>query len=176
MGKKIDDGLTAKQRYFKKVYDNAPIVECVCGCGTLIKSKDKYARDVKYVNGHNNRRYEDPTQYKREWNHRNREQRQAYKTKRAYEIRVSLLEKLGNKCSDCGLEHNGQNTPIFDFHHIEQSTKEFNINMNNINNYSKDKVLKESEKCRILCSNCHRLHHWYENKTFMDDVDIEKEE
>ena len=64
----------AKKRYFKKIYDAAEMVECACGCKKLIKNKDKYGRDKKFISGHNNRKYEDPTQHKREWNHRNRRQ------------------------------------------------------------------------------------------------------
>lgn len=147
------------------------MIECACGCGEMIKSKDKYARDVKYVNGHNNRKYENSTQYKREWNHRNREQRHAYRRHRAYTMRVNLLEKLGNKCAHCGLEHDGQNTPVFDFHHKDPSTKLFNINMNHIDRYSKEKVMKEAEKCEIVCANCHRLHHWYSDNVFMNGIE-----
>lgn len=165
-----DDGLTPKQRYFKKVYENASIIECACGCKEKIKSKDKYARDIKFVNGHNNRKYEIKNQYKREWNHRNREQRHAYRAHRAYQIRIALLEKLGNRCFHCGLIHDGQNTPVFDFHHKDPSTKIFNVNLNFIDRYSKEKVTAEAEKCEILCSNCHRLYHWHANKNFMDHV------
>lgn len=56
----------AKKRHFDKVYRNAEIIECACGCGIKIKNKDRYGRDKAYVNGHNNKKYEDPTQYKRE--------------------------------------------------------------------------------------------------------------
>ena len=45
--------MTAKERYYKKVYDAAPDIECQCGCGILIKSKDKYGRNKSFVNGHN---------------------------------------------------------------------------------------------------------------------------
>lgn len=166
-----DDGLTPKQRYFKRVYDQAPLISCSCGCGEMIKSKDKYARDVNYVNGHNGRKYDNSTQYKREWNYRHREQRNAYRYRRIYEIRVAMLEKLGNACSNCGLKHDGQNTPVFDFHHRDPTTKLFNINQNHLNRYSKARVLIEVEKCELLCSNCHRLHHWYSDKTFMAEID-----
>lgn len=164
MGKKINDGLTAKQRYFKKVYDNAPMIECACGCGELIKSKDKYARDVTYVNGHNNRKYDDPGQHKREWNHRNREKRQAYKKEYITERRRKLVDEAGGKCVHCGIEHDGKNTVIFDFHHRDPSTKSFEVSKNYLNRYGMDKILSEVEKCDLLCSNCHRLHHWVEKE------------
>ena len=68
-----------KQRHFDKVYLEAPLVKCACGCGDKIKSKDKYGRDVEFINGHNGRKYQNPSQYKREWNHRNRQDRQKYR-------------------------------------------------------------------------------------------------
>lgn len=164
MGKKIDDGLTPKQRYFKKVYDNAPMIECACGCGEQIKSKDKYARDVTHVNGHNGRKYEDPTQYKREWNHRNREKRYEYAQGRVRKIRRELIDKAGGKCIHCGIKHDGKNTPIFDFHHRDASTKLFEVCNREIKSRNLESLYAEADKCDVLCANCHRLHHWVENE------------
>jgi hypothetical protein len=155
-----DNKITAKQRYFKRVYDDAPIIECACGCGGELKSKDHYGRDKKYINGHNGRKYIDPTQYKREWNHRNRIHRQKYKMEFVHKRRGKLIELAGGKCSNCGLEYNGKNAPIFDFHHRDPNTKDFNINDNSLNRFSLEKALSEVKKCDLLCSNCHRLYHW----------------
>ena len=156
----MNDNLTPKQRYYKKIYDNAPLIECACGCGTLIKSKDKYGRDKKYVNGHNNRKYDDPTQYKREWNHRHRKERYEYKVKRVDKIRDELIRNAGGKCQHCGVEYNGMNAPIFDLHHVDPSTKSFNLNKNYLSHYSLESIREEAKKCILLCSNCHRMHHW----------------
>lgn len=38
-----------------------------------------------------------------------------------------LIALKGNKCSICGLEYNGKNGAIFDFHHINPEEKDFNI-------------------------------------------------
>ena len=162
MPKKYDDGLTTKQRYFKKVYENAPMIKCACGCGTEMKSKDEYARDRKYISGHNGRKYDDPTQYKREWNHRNRQQRQSYKTKRVHELRRNFVDEAGGKGSKCGLIHDGTNTVIFDFHHRDPAIKKFGMNVNSFNTYSLENLRLEAQKCNIICANCHRLHHWDE--------------
>lgn len=67
-----------KQRYFDKVYAAAKEIECSCGCGTLIKDKDRYGRDKSYVTGHNTeRKYDNPLQYKKEYLVRNREKHNA---------------------------------------------------------------------------------------------------
>jgi len=149
-----------KQRYFDKVYANAPIIECLCGCGTLIKSKDLYGRDKAYVSGHNGRKYNDPTQYKREWNHRNREQRKTYQKKRIHKIKKRLIEEAGGKCLICGMPFDGDCSSLFDFHHKNPNNKLFNINNCSLNRYSIARIETEVAKCELLCANCHRLIHW----------------
>lgn len=71
-----------------------------------------------------------------------------------------LIALKGNRCSICGLEYNGKNGAIFDFHHTNPDEKDFNIAAY-LRNYSKipDRIYKEVEKCILLCSNCHRLEH-----------------
>jgi predicted HNH restriction endonuclease len=147
----------AKEKYFKKIYDAAIMIECACGCKTLIKSKDKYGRNKKYVSGHNNRKYLDKSQYKREWNHRNRKSRSNYRTERIKKLRAEIIVLKGGKCKICGLMYDGTNGCVFDFHHIHD--KKFGINKCNLNRYSKEEIVKESEKCDLCCANCHRVIH-----------------
>jgi hypothetical protein len=149
--------MTPKQRYFKRVYDEAPMIDCACGCGTSIKSVDKYARPKTFISGHNGRKYEDPTQHKREWNHRNRLARYTYKKQYYYTRKRKLMALFGNKCLDCGIEYNGKNAAIFHFHHYIEG-KEFNIGSILINKAWKT-VLKEAELCQLLCANCHEMKH-----------------
>lgn len=59
----------------------------------------------------------------------------------------------------CGLKHDQKNTSVFDFHHRNSKEKSFNLNSNIIGNKSIKEVYKEADKCDLLCSNCHRLHH-----------------
>ena len=149
----------ATKRWHKKIYDDALMVKCACGCGSEVKSKDKYGRDKHYINGHNNRKYDDPTEYKRAWNHRNRKQRYQYKKSYHRQKKISLIGLKGGRCKECSIEYNGQNASMFDFHHINPSEKEFSLNLNTIQNIAFAKCLKEAEKCDLLCSNCHRLLH-----------------
>lgn len=148
-----------KDRYFKKIYDNAKIVKCACGCGRSIKDKDKYGRNKSYINGHGTKRYEDPTQHKREWNHRNRKARYDYRTLYSYRRKAEFIEKAGGKCYKCGIKYNGINAPIFDFHHVDPSTKAFNFTISSLVRYNRIKLEAEVKKCRLYCSNCHRLLH-----------------
>ena len=144
-----------KLRHFKKIYDNASTIKCSCGCGQILKNKDKYGRDKFYINGHNNRKYQDPTQYKREWNHRNREQRYIYKKKRYQRRKGQLIILKGGECKECKLLYNGSNASVFDFHHLKD--KKLSLNVRNIGDKPWKVILKEARKCELLCSNCHRL-------------------
>lgn len=149
-----------KARCYKKIYDNAPLVECKCGCGALIKSKDRYGRTKKYINGHNGRKYQEENQYKREWNHRHRQERYEYKRSFVANRKMKLLLMLGGECKSCGIKATKENIAIFDFHHRNPDEKEFNLGQNTIGNIAFERVKKEAKKCDILCSNCHRLYHF----------------
>ena len=149
-----------KQRHFQKVYENAEMIECKCGCGELIKNKDKYGRDKQYVSGHNGRKYDNPTQYKREWNHRNRQQRQEYSAEYTQKKKEYLIELKGGKCARCGIEFDGTNSAIFDFHHSNPEEKEIQLNKAGLKRYGMERILRELKKCDLVCSNCHRLIHF----------------
>jgi len=56
------------------------------------------------------------------------------------------------KCEKCGFSH----PAALDFHHIDPSQKHFGIS---INKHNKKEVLEEIKKCKVLCSNCHRIEH-----------------
>lgn len=71
-------------------------------------------------------------------------------------VRNYLADK---KCLMCSENH----IACLDFHHRDPATKRFKINAAYERRYSKDTILKEIEKCDILCANCHRKLH-FENK------------
>jgi hypothetical protein len=147
-----------KRKYFDKIYDAAAIVFCACGCGRQIKSVDRYARPKKFVSGHNGRKYEDPTQYKREWNHRNRPSRQVAKNARFRMLKIRLVNLFGGECADCGFKYDGTNARVFHFHHREPKFKSFTLG-NQLCNKAWDLILAEANKCDLLCANCHELKH-----------------
>jgi len=140
-----------KQRHFDKVYQNAPEIQCACGCGTKIKSKDRYARDKKYVSGHNGKKYDDPKQYKREYHKKVREL--------VAETKIWLIKLKGSRCFICGYEFDGRNQKAFDFHHRDSDLKIFDLSHVKKSKESEERMLKEAEKCDLLCAVCHRLTH-----------------
>lgn len=144
-----------RKRYISKRYEEAPIIECACGCGAKFKAVDKEGRQRRFISGHNGKKYDDPTQYKREWNHRNREKRYEYKKAYGQKRKGKLLALLGGQCVKCGLRYDGENAPIFDFHHLRD--KEFSLGVGGMVDRSWEKILQEAEKCEVVCANCHRM-------------------
>lgn len=70
--------------------------------------------------------------------------------------KIKALKYLGGKCICCGFN---QYPSSLEFHHIDESTKHFNI-ANKITSAQLNEALyKELDKCVILCSNCHRAYH-----------------
>ena len=134
-------------------------IECACGCKQKLNAEDIYGRVRKFVNGHNGRKYADPTQHKREWNHRNRGKRYLAKTKRTQALKATLIKERGAKCISCGFSYDTTNACCFDFHHKIPKDKKFSLGLNMIANYSLKKTYEELKKCDLLCSNCHRLKH-----------------
>lgn len=84
-----------------------------------------------------------------------------WQTKRRDEHRKKLSQlkfKIG-KCQTCGyLQH----PEILQFHHRDPKLKRFKFSMGNLGNYSWETVLKEIDKCDLICPNCHFLLHYNE--------------
>lgn len=64
------------------------------------------------------------------------------------------------KCEKCGNSH----PATLDFHHTNPNEKEVAVAKAIRLGWSKKRILSEIEKCKILCSNCHRILHWEERQ------------
>lgn len=69
------------------------------------------------------------------------------------EKKIYLINLLGGKCSKCGYD---KNYGALDFHHLDEN-KEFVVSKKL--RYKIETLVKEAEKCCILCANCHRELH-----------------
>lgn len=79
--------------------------------------------------------------------------------KRAKEHRSHTMAKWNKfksklECQVCGENH----PPCLEFHHLDPSEKDFEISQK-CRDMTFEKILKEVEKCAILCANCHRKVH-----------------
>lgn len=63
------------------------------------------------------------------------------------------------ECSKCGENH----PACLEFHHKDPSQKLFTIS-SMVRKLPKEVILKEIEKCEVLCANCHRKTHHNENE------------
>lgn len=64
-------------------------------------------------------------------------------------------------CSKCGLS--GETCPwLLEYHHRVPGTKIAGVSHLVSNGYSRKRIEEEMAKCDILCSNCHRIHHYEE--------------
>jgi hypothetical protein len=157
-----DDGLTPKQRYHKKKYEEAPFINCACGCGEVMKSVDRHGRVAKFVNGHNTRRYTGTAATRaaaqKRWVKSNPEKVRDAKRERHRALKIKLMEAMGNRCWFCTVEYNGKNGAIFDFHHRDPDEKEISMSRI-IGNWSWTRVLAEASRCVLVCGNCHSQHH-----------------
>lgn len=70
---------------------------------------------------------------------------------------VEWVRTLKVNCSQCHQPH----IATLDFHHIDSTEKEITIS-NAVSNmgWSKKRLLEEISKCKVLCSNCHRILEW----------------
>jgi hypothetical protein len=71
---------------------------------------------------------------------------------RAYaERRQLVLEAKSRPCADCGVQYPYY---VMDFDHRDGRLKEFSLNA--VHRVTKRAILREIEKCDVVCSNCHR--------------------
>ena len=74
-------------------------------------------------------------------------------------IYYSILDAYSDKvCAKCG--YTADVWAPFDWHHVDVSTKLYGLA--SMQHHTEDKIRAELDKCILLCSNCHRLHHYLE--------------
>ena len=73
---------------------------------------------------------------------------------RRQDLRDKLWEyKCAHPCVDCG----ETDARMLEFDHLPEHTKEFNISEMIARGFSWSKVIKEIEKCEVVCANHHRV-------------------
>ena len=75
--------------------------------------------------------------------------------KRRKKIRQMAVESKNGKCEQCGYN---RCIEALEFHHVDPKKKDFNVSQRGYTRSWKN-VVKELEKCIMLCANCHRELH-----------------
>lgn len=96
-------------------------------------------------------------EYRRNWYNRNKKKARDKVDERKQSIVEWFKEyKSTLKCEKCS-----ENPPAtLDFHHTVPDEKKYSISKMVKDGFSKKNILKEMSKCEVLCSNCHRKHHY----------------
>ena len=98
--------------------------------------------------------------YSRTWYQRNRQARIQKSRDQKEKVRTLWTEyKMTKRCSHCGVQH----PAVLDFHHVIRENKQ-SVNELITRGRLQEAIREAEEKCIPLCSNCHRILHWEENK------------
>lgn len=74
------------------------------------------------------------------------------------ERKLKAIEHFGGKCYDCKQTFH---SAVYEFHHINPKEKDRDPSKLFLLRW--ERIIKELEKCVLLCANCHRIrHHIYE--------------
>lgn len=92
-------------------------------------------QELKWLNKHKNAKYSGSFNYQM-----------------TRSLRTKIIEYYNNTCMLC----NGKFQTL-DFHHIDPNEKEFDLSEKN--RQPIDKILKEANKCSLICSDCHKKVH-----------------
>lgn len=80
------------------------------------------------------------------------------KARRMRNRRFLIGYKNGQRCANCP----ENDIRCLDFHHVDPSNKKYNIGHDS--NLSLVTMVKEIEKCILLCANCHRKEEYWKHK------------
>jgi hypothetical protein len=97
--------------------------------------------------------------YHKEWYLKNGDVRRQQIRDRKTALKKWLREyKKTLKCNRCSEDH----PATICFHHKDSTKKDIAIGNAGHYGWSKKRILKEIDKCEVLCANCHTKEHWDE--------------
>ena len=108
-------------------------------------------------------------EYDLEYYKNNREKKLKYereigtprRTKRRQKLKADLVKYKGGKCEHCSVSYPYDG--VYEFHHPDPTKKDFEIGLALDRKIpylrTRENLLKEIDKCLMLCANCHRIEH-----------------
>lgn len=86
---------------------------------------------------------------------------------RAWSRKLELVAMMGGKCCKCGYD---KNIAALEFHHQNPQDKSFQLDARHLSNTTPEKLLEESKKCVLVCSNCHKeIHYPQQTKSVLEE-------
>ena len=70
--------------------------------------------------------------------------------------KLKLIKTAGGKCTICGYH---RNLAALVFHHTDSMEKDFKLDMRSLSNRKLEPVMREIDKCILVCANCHAEMH-----------------
>jgi hypothetical protein len=83
-------------------------------------------------------------------NNNNKHQSYLKQKERAKNRKIMLIDRLGGGCRHCGY---AKNYASLAFHHV--NGKDFPLDARKLSNSTIQSILKEVDKCELVCHNCH---------------------
>jgi hypothetical protein len=123
-----------------------------------IKSVDDFNRSKKYKDGRQNWCKTCSAAYRKQWyTNPDNKNKNRLNTKKNRAKRVDLVKKLKTQigCINCG----ESDECTLDWHHLNNITKDSTISKLLGSGSNWEALVKELQKCVVLCANCHRKLH-----------------
>jgi hypothetical protein len=80
-----------------------------------------------------------------------------YCSERWVNKKIESIIYKGSECIDCHISYPEEPYVIFEFHHLDPNIKDFDWSEMKLQ--KKEIIIKELDKCVLLCSNCHKKRH-----------------
>lgn len=81
----------------------------------------------------------------------------SYCVQRWIERKIEAIHYKGDHCGDCSIAFPDYPYVIFEFHHLDPNQKD--MDWGEMRKTSWVNIVKELDKCVLLCSNCHKIRH-----------------
>lgn len=82
------------------------------------------------------------------------------KDKTRLKYKTLMIKAFGDVCWSC---EKGYDYFNFDFHHLDESEKDFSLSLAMVKCMQLSKLIEEAKKCAMLCALCHRKLHYVGN-------------
>jgi hypothetical protein len=103
----------------------------------------------------------------RKWYLENRQRVVDKKTRKKARLRALVRAAKSRPCSDCGVEYPYY---VMDFDHV--TGDKVMIISDLVQRGATTKLLRELEKCEVVCANCHRVRTWQRRKETASSVSL----